>query len=102
MTPRKTLSLNSIRGSVGPNGVQLGEIKQERFYAQLTAKTTVNGKNQYSWTRVTRGSDGSWQTTSQTGGPGFDPAFEFNEASAVIGNIYELRRDESTGQPLFF
>lgn len=102
MRRRKSLSLGGLRGSVTPNGVQLGEVKQERFYARITAKTTVAGKNQYSWTRVTRGSDGTWQDTRQTGGPGFDPAFEFNEATAVIGNIYEFRRDESTGQPLFF
>lgn len=102
MTPRRNFSISGIRGSVSPNGVQLADVKQERFYARLTAKTTVAGKNQYSWTRVTRAADGSWQDSAQTGGPGFDPAFEFNEGAAVIGNIYELRRDESTGQPLFF
>jgi inosine/xanthosine triphosphate pyrophosphatase family protein len=51
---------------------------------------------------VNRASDGSYQNSTQSGGPGYDPAFEMNNQDATIGWVYRAKRDQSTGQPLFF
>lgn len=102
MSERKALNLNGLRGCVTPNGVTLQQIDPGEFTIKITASTVVGSVTQYSWTRVTRAADGSWQETSQKGAPGFDPAFEMNNQAATVGWVYRAKRDQNTGQPLFF
>ena len=102
MSERKSISLSGIKGVVTPNGVALQQPDSGEFNIKVTAVTTVNGINQYSWTKVTRASDGSWQDSSQKGAPGFDPAYEMNNSNATLNLVYRAKRDPNTGQPLFF
>jgi hypothetical protein len=99
---RKTLNVSGLKGCVTPNGMTLQQIDTGEFLIRLTARTVVSGINQYTWVKVTRASDGSYETSTQTGGPGYDPAFELNGQTATIGWVYRAKRDQNTGQPLFF
>jgi len=99
---RKSLNVTGMRACVTPNGLTLQQISDGIFLIKISAKTVIAGVSQYTWTMVTRATDGSYQASTQGGGPGYDPAFEMNNQDATIGFVYQAKRDQSTGQPLFF
>ena len=102
---RRRLSVFGMASKTSQYGTTLTPTNaSEEFYIRVTSKGTMglNGQYPYSWERVVRDSQNTWQSTGQTGGPGFDPAYEANNADSPIATIYRAYRDTNTGQLLFF
>lgn len=92
-----------MAGMSGSYGTTMKPVpSEEHLYIRLTGVSVVNGQNHYAWTAVSRTDGAKWSNLEVKGGPGYDPAFEFNEQSATIGLVYKAWRDASSGQLLFF
>lgn len=102
---RRRLSAAGMATKSTPYGVSLQPTNaNEEFYIRLKSKGTLDatGAAPYSWETVVRNTQNTWTATGQTGGPGFDPAYEANNADSPINTVYRAYRDPGTGQVLFF
>lgn len=68
---------------------------------RVTANDTSTPKK-YSWIEVYRDSSGLWNNLTMSGNIKLDPAFEYNNSNVTLNTVFPAKRDQRTGQVLFF
>ena len=98
----RNVSFSGMSGRSSPTGTTMRNVpSEEEFYIKLVAKYTVGTSFQYSWQSVVRNIT-AWTPTGESGGPGFDPAYEVNNQDSPINTIYRAYREPNSGEVLFF
>lgn len=103
-TNKREFKASGMAGMASSSGTTLRSIPlQEEKYIKVTGRNTSNpAVKQYSWVEVVRAASGVWTETDKRGGAGFDPAYEFNNSDATVGQVFKAWREPGTGQLLFF
>lgn len=99
----KSDKFSGLNGFSSPTGTSIRNIPaDEQFFIRIKTVSTVNGRPVYSWERVNRSATGAWENTGQTGGNGYDAAYELNDQTAPLNQVYRAFRSPDCGQVLFF